>query len=216
MARTTSLGRGRPSVEQVKALERAILDSALQVFLEEGFAGAAMEGVAARANVTKVTVYARYPNKEKLFLAVIDDRIAAWAVNGYRRDLRHDLPTMLTHFATTFLRQSLTDDVHAFSTMILAEARRFPDLARRYYEQGYLLVLEQLREMIGALAEEQDRDDASIRIVCEAFLSQLSGWIQLQMLGGRPTMAECTTFAKRTASLFTVALSPMGMALDLQ
>ncbi|MDB5416745.1 MAG: transcriptional regulator [Phenylobacterium sp.] len=50
---------------------QAILDAAKQVFFEEGYATASMDRIAARAGVTKRTVYAHFENKHALFAAVV-------------------------------------------------------------------------------------------------------------------------------------------------
>jgi AcrR family transcriptional regulator len=50
---------------------QAILDAAKQVFFEEGYAIASMDRIAARAGVTKRTVYAHFANKHALFAVVV-------------------------------------------------------------------------------------------------------------------------------------------------
>jgi AcrR family transcriptional regulator len=50
---------------------RQVLDAAVAVFSEEGFHGASMEAVAARAGVSKPLVYAHGGSKEELFAACL-------------------------------------------------------------------------------------------------------------------------------------------------
>ena len=57
---------GRPRSEQA---EQAIIEATLDLFAEQGFEGACVEAVAARAGVGKATIYRRWPNKEELLLA---------------------------------------------------------------------------------------------------------------------------------------------------
>jgi len=60
---------GRPrSVE----CDRAILDAAAELFVDLGYDGITMEGVAAKAGVGKATVYRRYPAKVDLAMAVAE------------------------------------------------------------------------------------------------------------------------------------------------
>ncbi len=49
-----------------------ILDAAVAEFQENGFAGTSMDRVAARANVSKRTVYNHFDSKEALFRAILD------------------------------------------------------------------------------------------------------------------------------------------------
>src|SRR5580704_11212103 len=62
----TSRRPGRPRSEQA---EQAIIEATLDLFAEQGFEGACVEAVAARAGVGKATIYRRWPNKEELLLA---------------------------------------------------------------------------------------------------------------------------------------------------
>src|SRR6516162_11469467 len=48
-----------------------IVEAALACFNERGFAATRLEEVAARAGVTKGTIYLYYPSKEDLFKAVV-------------------------------------------------------------------------------------------------------------------------------------------------
>ncbi len=49
-----------------------ILDAAVGEFQERGFAGASMDRIAARANVSKRTVYNHFDSKDALFRAILD------------------------------------------------------------------------------------------------------------------------------------------------
>ena len=59
---------GRP---RDPACDAAILQAALDAFVEEGYAGVSMEGVAARAGVGKATVYRRYSSKAQLVVDAV-------------------------------------------------------------------------------------------------------------------------------------------------
>lgn len=64
----------------------AIVDAALTLFSTQGYQGTRMDDVAARAGLTKGGVYFHFKNKQQLFEAVIDDRIAR--LESYLRELR--------------------------------------------------------------------------------------------------------------------------------
>lgn len=61
--------RGRP---RDPATDRAILDAALELFVERGAEGTSMQAVAARAGVGKVTVYRRWATKEDMLAQAIE------------------------------------------------------------------------------------------------------------------------------------------------
>jgi AcrR family transcriptional regulator len=72
---------GRP---RDPAVDRAILDAALDLFLEFGIAGASIEKIAKRAGVAKTSIYRRWPNREELLAQAIE---AARDATGYTIDL---------------------------------------------------------------------------------------------------------------------------------
>jgi TetR/AcrR family transcriptional regulator, mexJK operon transcriptional repressor len=68
-------GSGRKKGPRINEGKRAaILMAAQQLFASSGFDGAAMNAVAARAGVSKATVYAHFGNKERLFKRILGDR----------------------------------------------------------------------------------------------------------------------------------------------
>ncbi|HEX5737246.1 MAG TPA: helix-turn-helix domain-containing protein, partial [Hydrogenophaga sp.] len=53
-----------------------LLDAALALFVEKGFAATRVEEVAARAGVSKGTLFIYFPSKEELFKAVVRENIS--------------------------------------------------------------------------------------------------------------------------------------------
>ena len=66
---TMSLGnRGRPRSEEVN---QGILDAVLDSLAEGGLAAVRIEGIAARAGVSKASIYRRFDSKEELIVAAL-------------------------------------------------------------------------------------------------------------------------------------------------
>ncbi|HEX4157788.1 MAG TPA: TetR/AcrR family transcriptional regulator [Rhizomicrobium sp.] len=123
-----------------------ILDAALAEFAARGFAAARMEDIAARAGVTKGTLYLYFPSKEELFKALVREsigaaiaarRVEAEAFEGSAAEL---LATVL-RFMGFFAR---TSDRAVLPKIIMAEAGNFPELLRFYraevVENGLALI----------------------------------------------------------------------------
>jgi len=118
-----------------------ILHAALQVFLEVGFERATTDAIAARAGVSKATLYNHFDDKGLLFAACVKaeaDALAAGALaacvpatpsGGVENDLRI--------LGVRLARHLLSRQVNTLHAVIVAEARRFPDLARALYESGF-------------------------------------------------------------------------------
>ena len=60
---------GRPAVR------RRLLDAALTVFAERGFANATLDEVAAAAGLTKGAIYSNFDGKDEIFLAMLDEQV---------------------------------------------------------------------------------------------------------------------------------------------
>src|SRR5271156_6692360 len=75
---------GRPMDESIakptirEGNERAILAAAESVFAEHGFGGATMAAIAARAGVPKANIHYYFPNKQRLYRAVVERGLTAW------------------------------------------------------------------------------------------------------------------------------------------
>jgi AcrR family transcriptional regulator len=112
-----------------------ILAAALACFKERGFAGTRLEDVAAKAGVTKGTIYLYFPNKEELFKAVVRgelvpnlDRLeAALAEPGP--------PAVLLERLFSFWAQTVAPSpLSVIPKIVIAEAGNFPELARFFLE----------------------------------------------------------------------------------
>src|SRR5690349_5510683 len=117
-----------------EARPQEILDAALTVFAEKGFAGARMDDVARRAGVTKGTIYLYFPSKEDLFKSLVRvaiggtlEQVTAYA-SAYEGSA-HELLVSVLRTIGTVLR---TSDRIVLPKIILAEAGNFPELVRFY------------------------------------------------------------------------------------
>src|SRR3954452_12118151 len=87
---------GRPRSTEC---DHAILDAALAEYAERGLDGFSVDAVAARAGVSKATIYRRYPSKVELVVAAaftLAEEIAPVNAIG---ELRADLTSMLRSLA---------------------------------------------------------------------------------------------------------------------
>lgn len=141
MDQVTSLPRpraGRPTKEQAETRHAELLDAALDHFLDRGFEQATIEAIAASVNMTKRTVYARYPDKASLFLAAVHRAIDRLIVpKGKLESLeRDDLESTLVAVARLRLKQLMTPEGLKLQRIINTESYRFPDIFMAAYERG--------------------------------------------------------------------------------
>jgi TetR/AcrR family transcriptional repressor of mexJK operon len=119
---------------------RAILVAAREVFLRNGYPGASMDEVAALANVSKMTVYKHFTDKHGLFIAVFTAAIEEAEQSSRSLIDRLAESVDVEKDLQTFARQhiALVTQPHLIQMrrMIIAEATRFPELARTWHRTG--------------------------------------------------------------------------------
>jgi pimeloyl-ACP methyl ester carboxylesterase/AcrR family transcriptional regulator len=118
-----------------KALKRQrILDAALKVFAQEGYAGTSMEAIAAAAGVSKPTLYTYFGAKELLFEAIM-----ASGRDTMLEPFEHatqDLVADLHAFAWRYAGIVMDPQFLSLARLIIAEAQRFPAIGRAYQQAG--------------------------------------------------------------------------------
>jgi AcrR family transcriptional regulator len=144
---------GRPRAEAAGEVEARILDAAALVFWERGFAGASLDLIAETARCGKPTIYARYPDKERLFeaaflrrLAQRNTRLATLRIEGA------SVLERLTCAGIALVEETLTPDYLGLLRLAVAEAHRLPhlELVREARERGGRLAARLLAESSGA------------------------------------------------------------------
>ncbi len=150
---------GRPKDAAKRA---AILAEARTMFFERGLEAVTIEGVAAAAGVSRMTVYGHFGDKDALFAAVIaaEGRQVARALSALccvppgpgGGDLA-DLRATLEAFGRDLLGFLAQPDIRAWNRLLEAEAPRHPELARAFVEQGPRAVARALAERLRLAAE---------------------------------------------------------------
>jgi TetR/AcrR family transcriptional regulator, mexJK operon transcriptional repressor len=120
-----------------------ILGAAHTHFVEHGYLGANVDEIAAEAGVSKRTVYNIYGDKETLFRAVVDQAISI--AERFSAQLAADIATDdLEGVAERLVASVLSDRVIPLRRLLIGESRRFPELAREYYDRAPGLVMRTL------------------------------------------------------------------------
>jgi AcrR family transcriptional regulator len=119
---------------------RAILDAATATFLSNGYLGTSMDEIAAVAQVSKQTVYKHFADKQSLFTEIVTstvneisdpvhDEVLQLADSG---DLEADLRDLARRLVARVMQPRLLE----LRRLVIAEAGRFPELGRAFYERG--------------------------------------------------------------------------------
>lgn len=112
-----------------------ILDAALAVFTEQGFAAARVDDIAKRAGLSKGAVYLYFPSKEAMLNALVEQS-AGLVAQSAERMVAAAAPGDPEQAFRAVLKMVLTvisdPDVSAAPRLVLSEAPRFPELAAYY------------------------------------------------------------------------------------
>jgi TetR/AcrR family transcriptional regulator, mexJK operon transcriptional repressor len=119
---------------------QAILRAARDLFLRRGYAGTSMDEVALIAEASKVTIYKHFSDKHTLFIAVVTDAIDEAKAGSQslvdKLGNSNDLELDLRDFARQHVALVTQPHLIQMRRMIIAEAHRFPDLARAWHRVG--------------------------------------------------------------------------------
>lgn len=135
-----------PPRRRKEARPGEIVAAALEIFTDKGFAATRLSEVAARAGVSKGTLYLYFSSKEDLFKTMVREAVLpdiggleAWvaAYPGSSAEL-------LRHFILRVARIFSSGPVGRIPKIIIAEAGTFPDLAQfwvtEFVERGQALM----------------------------------------------------------------------------
>ena len=194
--------------KRLSAAERraAILQAAATVFFEQGYAATSMDAIIERVGGSKRTIYSEFGNKEGLFTALVsegaDKALAALAVEEIGgRNLRE---TML-EFARRLVEVYMSPTMIGVYRAIMAEALRFPELAKAFYDRGPGRAAFRLSEVLEEAKKRGEIDVDDCKIVADQFAGMLRDNIHLQVvLGLRPPLSPSETerMAQSIVSIF--------------
>ena len=113
-----------------------ILDAALRVFGDVGFARARLEDVAELAGVSKGTLYRYFDSKEVLFREMVRGKVVPVVEEGERLVEAHDgtARALLEAFVRRTYTLARRPELVKIRQVVQAELGNFPELGRFYYD----------------------------------------------------------------------------------
>jgi AcrR family transcriptional regulator len=119
------------------AKRQQILEGARRIFRHDGFDGASIGDIVRAAGVSKGTLYAYFPSKEKLFEAVVtEDRRKQAEVLFTLDENDRDIARVLKRLGQTFLDMLLAPESLAFLRIVIGASAKFPDIGRAFFDSG--------------------------------------------------------------------------------
>jgi AcrR family transcriptional regulator len=114
-----------------------LLDAALSLFVEKGFAATRVEEVAARAGVSKGTLFLYFDSKEELFKAVVHDNLVGRFVEWNEEFERFEgnSADMLRTCLSAWWQRIGATPASGITKLMISESHNFPELASYYQNE---------------------------------------------------------------------------------
>jgi TetR/AcrR family transcriptional regulator len=128
-----------------------VLSAALDLFVEHGFASTRLEDVAARAGVSKGTLYLYFKNKEELFKAVVRESIVP-LIEEFADEIKVSTQSnddLLRRFFQEWWLRFGSTHLAGICKLIMSEAGNFPDLAVFFQQE----VIEQNNHLLLSIVQ---------------------------------------------------------------
>jgi AcrR family transcriptional regulator len=200
--------------KQTKSKQIRILDVAAELFLERGYDAVSLDDILERVGGSKTTLYSYYGGKEGLFAAMVE-RMAVEKLGMFLDLDPAQLPPRdgLTAIGQRFMTLVNDCEGRAFYRMMIAEAERFPALARTFYESGPEAILREVRRNLEywqkqGLLREGDPERMAVQ-----FIGILLGTFSTRnLLGIASTLSETeiVEWVAKGVTLFLEGTLPRG------
>lgn len=183
-----------------------IIDVAFRSFCEKGYAATSMAQIAARLGGSKTTLYNYFPSKDDLFVAVVRNQCARLAERLYQAPTeKHETRDVLTGFCQRYMREIFSHEQTAFLRMVIAQAARFPEISKSFYQEciegGLTLASAYLERMMAdsRIRETDPREAATFLLdLCTGIMNMR----RLLNVASGPEEDDIVTHSKHVVDIF--------------
>lgn len=193
----------RLSIDERRA---EIIRAAAEVFFEQGYAATSIDAIIERLGGSKRNIYKEFGSKEGLFTAIVsqtaDDVLNSLSVEEVSA---RNLQETLSAFASRLLTAYMSPPLIGVLRTIMAEAFRFPDLAKGFYDRGPGRASARVAEILEKAKRRREIDVADCAIAADLFAGMLRDNVHLQVLLGLRsplTPAEIEISARLAVEIF--------------
>jgi len=157
------------------ARPQELLDAALDLFVERGFSATRSEDVAARAGVSKGTLYLYYPSKEELLKEVIRHNVINQITEGMQiiRDFDGTTPELLAMVLRLWWERIGETRASGIVKLMTSEVRNFPEIAQFYVDEVVNPSNQMLAQVIQRGVDRGEFRDVNVVEVVHALVGPL-------------------------------------------
>lgn len=187
-----------------------ILDAAFEEFVVHGNAATRLEDVAARAGVTKGTIYFYFDTKERVFEEMVRHKSQSFlpGLKDHALTLSGSATERLRGLiAFTYGHIAENRESREILRFLIAEGCRFPDLVDRHYDEFVAPIMDQFRQVIDdgvAAGEFRDAPAAAFTEIVMSPAVLLSLW---SLLFGTRKEVDFVAFTEASVDLLLRGLA---------
>lgn len=177
---------GRRGRQPDLAKREAILAAAQALFLERGYEGVGIEAIAAKAGVSKVTVYGHFGDKTALFTAAVESECEKIRGALLFDDGQAPLKERLATFGHSMIAFLSRPEMVRFEQRIAAETSKHPELGICFLEAGPHRMLKALAGFLERARARGELGALDPMIAAEQFAAMVKGLSDMDRRFGRP------------------------------
>lgn len=195
---------GRPTRQEAERRHVSLLAAATRLFLENGWDGASIDEISRQSGVAKRFIYARYPDKAALFAGALqrylDEQIE---VLHALAPPPGDVEEGLCCLGERLLEIALRPETLAFQRLLIAEAPKFPGLAKLFVDRNRHRAVGEIKIVLSGYASRGLIQTGDLDVLAEQFFILIVGIPQrLALLVGRDAFAQDAQSIKSAVQLF--------------
>lgn len=154
------------------ARPQELLAAALDLFVERGFAATRLDDVAARAGVSKGTLYLYFTNKEELFKAVVRENVVPvlGEAEGIIEAYEGSSADLFREIALGWWERIGATKLSGIAKLMVAESSNFPEVAQFYHDEviirGNAMIARMLERGVKRGEFRQVDVEQATRVIC--------------------------------------------------
>ena len=170
--------------ESPRSKRKQIVQAAIRVFLEHGYAATTLQKVAEEAHVIRATIYSHFADKNELFKAIIEELTVNQLGENFEQRISSLSPREFIYLMRDFVKlRKQNKEYLALLRTVIGESERFPELAHLYFKTVYsqgIVVAQKYFEQHPELQVENTQ--ALTQVVCGSMMAHL---LQQELLRGK-------------------------------
>jgi AcrR family transcriptional regulator len=196
---------------EASAKRQQILAGALRVFLDHGFDGASMNDIVRATGVSKGTLYAYFPSKERLFETLVFEERRVQAERLFDGiDASRPTIEVLREMGYRFGRMLTSPEQVAYIRMVIAASAKFPEAGRAFYEAGPRYGIARMTEFITAKVGQGELTTDDPEMAARQFLELTHCGVGKRLMFGAAEHIEDSEIERTVSAAVRVFMAAYG------